>query len=529
MSCLQSAGWYPKISADAELSQIKSALTDPIAPQELKAAREAASEEAAEVVLEPMTQAGTPPHQPWSLEDELAFRDAPMQGASDAQSDRAAADATPADQPVAKDIPADPPQTYAPQADDDDYESWAEAEEGVTTPTSDSVEGTENESPNAMDADGSSDAASPKPLSLREIVEAEVKQHLEGVPEATLPEEAEQEPQADVSKEAEAGSPEASDAADEASLMQDAAQAENDPETAAQDQAQTETPADAAEAASAPATEGADAPDDATTAEQANVVPMRDGNTDFSGNSLTAKIAALETAIGNISDSWEPDTSGEDAFSAPEPLATAWQDDVERDATGAQVPQEQRPQKQAAQDQVDAVEVLPSEVTETMEMGQTGAATAALGALYFAAKRPAGDTVAAQQVAPQAPVENIGPATAQTAQATAAEAVSQPEPLVPETPVAAAPAAAKSEGPTPEQVSDTILLNNPILPETATAPQAEAAPAQAPVIDEEMLRDMVSDIVRAELQGALGERITRNVRKLVRREIHRALTAQELE
>ena len=32
-----------------------------------------------------------------------------------------------------------------------------------------------------------------------------------------------------------------------------------------------------------------------------------------------------------------------------------------------------------------------------------------------------------------------------------------------------------------------------------------------------------------ELQGALGERITRNVRKLVRREIQRALTAQDLE
>jgi hypothetical protein len=49
------------------------------------------------------------------------------------------------------------------------------------------------------------------------------------------------------------------------------------------------------------------------------------------------------------------------------------------------------------------------------------------------------------------------------------------------------------------------------------------------LIDEEALRDMVSEIVRQELQGALGERITRNVRKLVRREIHRALTAQELE
>lgn len=71
-------------------------------------------------------------------------------------------------------------------------------------------------------------------------------------------------------------------------------------------------------------------------------------------------------------------------------------------------------------------------------------------------------------------------------------------------------------------------------------PRAEAEPEDAAedaailgsddqVIDEEMLRDLVTEIVRAELQGALGERITRNVRKLVRREIHRALTAQEME
>ncbi len=48
-------------------------------------------------------------------------------------------------------------------------------------------------------------------------------------------------------------------------------------------------------------------------------------------------------------------------------------------------------------------------------------------------------------------------------------------------------------------------------------------------LDEEMLRELVTDIVRQELQGALGERITRNVRKLVRREIHRALTSHELD
>lgn len=48
-------------------------------------------------------------------------------------------------------------------------------------------------------------------------------------------------------------------------------------------------------------------------------------------------------------------------------------------------------------------------------------------------------------------------------------------------------------------------------------------------IDEEVLRQMVSDIVRQELQGVLGERITRNVRKLVRREIHRVVMSQEFD
>ena len=71
--------------------------------------------------------------------------------------------------------------------------------------------------------------------------------------------------------------------------------------------------------------------------------------------------------------------------------------------------------------------------------------------------------------------------------------------------------------------------------DTDTGAEAEATPEPAPLaadeslIDEETLRELVADIVRQELQGALGERITRNVRKLVRREIHRALTTQELE
>ena len=59
--------------------------------------------------------------------------------------------------------------------------------------------------------------------------------------------------------------------------------------------------------------------------------------------------------------------------------------------------------------------------------------------------------------------------------------------------------------------------------------EAELLSMDEAVLDEDALRDMVSEIVRQELQGALGERITRNVRKLVRREIHRALTSQDMD
>jgi len=48
-------------------------------------------------------------------------------------------------------------------------------------------------------------------------------------------------------------------------------------------------------------------------------------------------------------------------------------------------------------------------------------------------------------------------------------------------------------------------------------------------VDQDALRDLVGTIVRQELQGALGERITRNVRKLVRREINRVLAAQDFD
>lgn len=67
------------------------------------------------------------------------------------------------------------------------------------------------------------------------------------------------------------------------------------------------------------------------------------------------------------------------------------------------------------------------------------------------------------------------------------------------------------------------------------SPAVEPAPATGDAIaalaalpDEEAMRLLIARMIRDELQGDLGERITRNVRKLVRREIKRALTSKDL-
>ena len=162
-----------------------------------------------------------------------------------------------------------------------------------------------------------------------------------------------------------------------------------------------------------------------------------EGSADISGSDrLSAKIAALEAAVGRIPGAWESDEAEEDSFVALEPLAMAWEDDIDLDATGTPLPNEAAPKHQ-----------------ETPRKS---------------------DTQATDEAA----------------------------------------------------YADEDAFEEDEQPETAEGAQGFGGDEY---FDEAMLRDLVADIVRSELQGALGERITRNVRKLVRREIHRALTAQELE
>ncbi len=96
----------------------------------------------------------------------------------------------------------------------------------------------------------------------------------------------------------------------------------------------------------------------------------------------------------------------------------------------------------------------------------------------------------------------------------------------------------------PLQLADVAIFShtpNPRQPATPEPPQQEAVAEFSHMsgadvvhadddifVDEELLRQVVSEIVRDELQGRLGERITRNVRRMVRQEIERALAMKSI-
>lgn len=54
-------------------------------------------------------------------------------------------------------------------------------------------------------------------------------------------------------------------------------------------------------------------------------------------------------------------------------------------------------------------------------------------------------------------------------------------------------------------------------------------PAPVVDLDEDTLRELIRDVLREELQGPMGERITRNIRKLVRAELARAVSLRQID
>lgn len=190
---------------------------------------------------------------------------------------------------------------------------------------------------------------------------------------------------------------------------------------------------------------------------------------DAKAQSLSAKIAALETAIGGINQQWEPDDAGTDAYSGTDAPAMDWEDDHDPlDAKG-------RPLRMAGVDLDDRIEEANFEAdlddgVDAPDDSETG--------------------------------DNVADAAMEDADAQLDEM--------------------------PERADPVGIFRDPDTDYTNAERDAHFA-QEDQLIDEDTLRELISEVVRAELQGVLGERITRNVRKLVRREINRALAAQDLE
>lgn len=195
-------------------------------------------------------------------------------------------------------------------------------------------------------------------------------------------------------------------------------------------------------------------------------------------HSLSAKIEALETAISNISDTWEPDDPGDSDYAGTEPEAMEWEDDEPDEDTGRATFVRSSASIAAAKEVSDALSGVDQDREDKASEPKP---VFSHKADRSEAEMPGADTIE----------QKAGPVSIQ------ADVHGAPQPTA---------ASSSSE--------EDIGLD---------------LDEDAQLIDEDALRDLVSEIVRQELQGALGERITRNVRKLVRREIHRALTAQELE
>ncbi|MEO1139949.1 MAG: hypothetical protein AAFW87_10885 [Pseudomonadota bacterium] len=216
--------------------------------------------------------------------------------------------------------------------------------------------------------------------------------------------------------------------------------------------------------------DAAPAEDDVASAEEVaepEEIAEDDSPTREPASELEARIAEVEAAVAAREDQWEPDGEAQDEYAGGPTKPLPWEDHA------------------------------PEFVADDKAPLDLGAAAAAVSQV--------------EDVSVEDPVEPAMPDETPNVEAQDVETGDEvPEPAM----------ASPSE---PEQE---------LQPETGAASGERAETdwySEDAVLDEDALRDLVSEIVRQELQGTLGERITRNVRKLVRREIHRAMMGQDLD
>jgi hypothetical protein len=205
--------------------------------------------------------------------------------------------------------------------------------------------------------------------------------------------------------------------------------------------------------------------------------------------SLEATIAELEAAVTEISEEWEPDGS---------------EGQLESSVTSAFLHKLDTRQSNSPESAVtEAVaEHIADTVAEEIALGMSSNAA-------NSREEPvaAGDTAEAE-IVDEADVE---------------EDVSFSHTRFEEVydPVAEATADAAEK-----EIGD--VFGDELAPDVDPAFGGVAMPENVQLVDPDALRSLVGEMIRSELQGEMGERITSNVRKLVRREINRVITEQDV-
>ncbi|WP_412562238.1 hypothetical protein [Thalassobius sp. MITS945101] len=218
--------------------------------------------------------------------------------------------------------------------------------------------------------------------------------------------------------------------------------------------------------------------------------------------------AALSVSDELSDDQWEPDGDDEDAFGAADVASMEWVDHTPHESLGAG--------EDAVAEAPYWADAEPQDVAEVHSLHGDVEAVEAGG---FAEE----EIAAAEDIVDMSEVEAVEEDAAPIEEVD--EGLEEPS---------AQAAFASSRVPSEASVNNTAAdyaeedyvseaVSNAALEDLSALDGLGAA------LDEEALRELVTEIVRQELQGSLGERITRNVRKLVRREIQRALTVQNLQ
>ena len=216
--------------------------------------------------------------------------------------------------------------------------------------------------------------------------------------------------------------------------------------------------------------------------------------------SLEATIAELEAAVTHAPDEWEPDGS-EEVFESS--VTSAFLHKL--DARTANTPEEAV--SEAVADHI--AETISEEIAENLPFEETKFAKVEAVVAEEAVNLEA-------EPEPETTVVEI------------VDAVAAEEPTFSHVrfeevydPVAEATADAAEAEP-------GDVYGDELAPDQDPAFGAVATPTDAQIVDPDALRALVGEMIREELQGEMGERITRNVRKLVRREINRVIAEQEV-